>query len=284
MPLATPRLRDMICRHPPGTLTARPEKIVKRLWLVSAACLAYLGTSACSPSTESRPVTLFAAASTEPAMVRIIAGFEAETGIEVRAHFAASSALARQLALGATADLVLLANTAWMDDIARKGVIAPGSTVSLLSNSLVFVVPAAKARDGMRADEFTEGPFSMADPAHVPCGLYGRSALEAMGLWETFAPRLLPAVDARAALAIVEMGEADLGLVYASDAAASRRVEIIETVPVGAQPKIRYPLALTQRAGRDATRLYERLLAADSREIFLEAGFLSPDDDAGGGR
>jgi molybdate transport system substrate-binding protein len=86
----------------------------------------------------------------------------------------------------------------------------------------------------------------------VPVGRYARAALTWMGQWQALAPRLARADNVRAALLLVERGEAPLGIVYATDAAASAGVRVVGTFPAGSHEAITYPFALTRRAEGNA--------------------------------
>ena len=116
-----------------------------------------------------------------------------------------------------------------------------------------------------------EGQVAMADPSHVPAGRYAQAALEATGQWETIGPDAIRAGDVRAALAAVEAGVADRALVYASDAAASRRVRVLHRFPEAQTGPIRFEAALLREPGRG---LFERL--TERGEAWAAAGFLPP--------
>lgn len=200
-------------------------------------------------------VTVFAAASTRTALDEIAAGFEAETGHEVTLSFAGSSALARQIERAAPADIFISAHPDWMDHLEKAGLIEPASRVDLLGNRLVIVAhgSAAPVTIGPSMDlaaMLGEGRLAMALVEAVPAGIYGRAALEHFGLWDDVASRVAQADNVRGALALVALGEAPLGIVYATDAAAEPRVTAIGTFPEDSHPPIRYPAARV--AGRDS--------------------------------
>lgn len=224
-------------------------------------------------------VTVFAAASTKTALDRISAGFEAETGHEVTLSFAGSSALARQIERAAPADIFISAHPDWMDHLASAGLIDPASRLDLLGNRLVLVAhgDAAPVTIGPSMDlaaMLGEGRLAMALVEAVPAGIYGRAALERLGLWNEVAPRVAQADNVRAALALVALGEAPLGIVYATDAAAEHRVTAIGTFPEGSHPPIRYPAARV--AGRDsaaADAFFAHLSGPEARAAFEAEGF-----------
>lgn len=196
--------------------------------------------------------------------------------------FAASSALARQAMAGAPADLFVSADEEWMDALAARRLLRPGSRADLVGNRLVLVAPRASAtavtlRPGVNlAAALQGGRLAMADPASVPAGKYGRIALERLGAWRGVAGAVVRAENVRAALALVERGVAPLGIVYATDAAASRTVRVVAVFPAASHPPIRYPLALlTASRSADAAPFRTFLLSPRGRAIFARYGFTS---------
>lgn len=191
--------------------------------------------------------------------------------------FAASSALARQIAAGAAADLFVSADQAWMDDLARRGLLAAGTRADFLGNRLVVVqprgAPALDARVPL-SQALRSGRIALADPDSVPAGRYARAALERLGLWERIAPRVVRAENVRAALALVERGAARWGFVYATDARASAKVRAVRMMPESVHPPIRYPLArLKAAASPDAEPLRRFLLSGEGKAVFARFGF-----------
>ena len=186
--------------------------------------------------------------------------------------FAATSALARQIEQGAPADVFISADEDWADTLEKRGLLLAGSRSDLLSNALVLIT--AKGGKVRSLDTLGEGKLAMADPASVPAGKYARAALESLGQWPRLADRVVPAENVRAALALVETGEAALGIVYATDARASGKVDVVETFPESSHPPIRYPLALlasSKNAGAGAFRAF--LFSREAGRIFTAHGF-----------
>ena len=227
------------------------------------------------------PLTVFAAASLTDALHDAAAAWVREGHAAPRLSFGASSTLARQIEQGAPADLFASADTRWMDDVARHGLVAAGSRRDLLGNALVLVVPAARARHVTIAPGFDlaallgpGGRLAVADPAHVPAGLYARAALTRLGVWPGVAGRLAPAEDVRAALLLVERGEAPAGIVYATDATVAPGVAVAGTFPADSHPPIVYPFALTTRGDTAAGRAFLAFLDSPAaRAIFVRRGF-----------
>ncbi len=177
----------------------------------------------CGPGSGPEPaaVMVFAAASTTDVVGEAARRFEARSGVRVVCSFGGSSSLARQITAGAPADVYVSADQAWMDALESEALIEAGSRRDLMANELVLVAPAEVA---FEVDFAGAAPdvrrIAVGDPAHVPAGRYAREALEWLSWWPALEARLLPAQDVRAALRLVELGEADAGIVYATDAPA----------------------------------------------------------------
>ncbi len=239
---------------------------------LAAAAAALVGLSASAVSAE--PL-VFAAASTARAMDEVIVA----SGIDATLSYGPSGTLARQIAAGAPADLFLSANPKWMAFLVDQEVVEPAAVETLLSNTLVLIVPAgappldldpsdlAAQLDGER--------FAMADPATAPVGAYGQAALETLGLWATVAPHHVPTRNTLITVATVDRGEAVVGLVYRSDARDVPGVVIGAELPPDAHPPITYPIA-PLADGHDpegAAHLMSFIRTAEAKAIFERHGF-----------
>lgn len=189
-------------------------------------------------------ITVFAAASLTNAMQDIATQYKKEKNVDVVSSFASSSTLARQIEAGAPADLFISADQKWMDYAVDKKSIDTATRETLLGNSLVVVAPKASAQKDFTIDSKTNwtsllngGRTAVGDPEHVPAGIYAKEALQKLGAWDTTAPKLAPAEDVRGALALVERNEAPLGIVYGSDAVASKGVKVVATFPEDSHKK-----------------------------------------------
>jgi len=235
-------------------------------------------------STPPCVVTLFAAASTGPALEEITAAFRIEHGIEVQTNFAGSSTLAQQIATGAGADVFLSANETWVDFLEESALVAERK--DLLRNRLVIVVPM-EAPVGIRSPEDLLDPLvahvALAEPTAVPAGIYARQALESLGLWDEVKPKVVAAADVRRALAFVETGAAEAGIVYATDVVSSSAVVVAGEIDPELTDPICYPMALLAgAAGRtEVKRFYDYLNSPPAAELFRKHGFtmLTPERD-----
>ena len=233
-----------------------------------------------SESRRSRAITVFAAASTTDVLREAGRLFEAETGMKVVFSFDASSSLARQIREGAPADVFISADTNWMDEVIKAGEMQEATRATLLANSLVLIAPAGRPIkvEMTREFEFTSAlpdirRIAVGDPAHVPAGRYARQALESLGWWESLQPLLIPAMDVRAAQRLVELGEADLGIVYATHAKALLKASVVAIFPADLHAPIEYPLALCKDAATGAADFVNFLRSPRIRQLFEDAGF-----------
>lgn len=220
---------------------------------------------------------VFAAASLKNALDEIVSLSSSKPAIS----YAASSALARQIEAGAPAQVFISADLDWMDYLEQRGLIQPGTRRNLLRNRLVLVAPAdsslkTEIRPGFAlAAMLGSGRLATADPHSVPAGKYTKAALVKLGVWESVAGRLATAENVRAALAFVARGEAPLGSVYATDAAAEPRVRVVATFADGLHPPVVYPVALTSGApaAGPAADFVALLSSSAARTVFEKHGF-----------
>ncbi|WP_224815043.1 molybdate ABC transporter substrate-binding protein [Hasllibacter sp. MH4015] len=221
-------------------------------------------------------VTLFAAASLGGPLDQIAEAWERETGHDVTLVYAGSSALARQVESGAPADIVLLANAAWMDHLEAVGAVQPGTRRDLLTNRLVLIGswhrtdPVALADLGAALEG---GRLAIALSDAVPAGIYARAALEELGLWGPLRPQIIETDNVRAAQLLVAIGAARMGIVYATDPVDERRVAVLAHVPEELHPPIRYPIALTVAARPEASAFLAYLDTPLARATLSGAGF-----------
>jgi len=255
------------------------RRALKRVLL----CLALsVGPSVALAQPSPEPVTVFAAASLKNALDDVAKAFSAQTSIPVRASYAASSAIARQIEQGAPADVFISADTDWMDYLEQRRLIAPGARRDLLANHLALIAPAGSAvrlriAPGMplAAALGADGRLAMAGP-DVPAGRYAQAALTALKVWPSVQARLARGESVRATLAFVARGETPLGIVYDTDARIEPKVRIVGLFPDSSHPAIRYPAALVAASRNPSAPAFLAFLRGPrASAIFRRYGFIT---------
>ena len=223
----------------------------RRYLLAGALALGVVIIAECPPVwAQQKPVLVFAAASLKTALDKIVADRRQESGRQATVSYAASSTLAKQIENAAPADLFISADEDWMDYLQQRNLIDPKTRIDLLGNRLVLIAPKDSKATTTIAPGFPlaqllgGGKLAMADPNAVPAGKYGKAALTKLGFWGAVEQKVASAENVRAALLLVARGEAPLGIVYQTDAAAEPGVRIVAAFPPETHPPIVYPMAL----------------------------------------
>jgi molybdate transport system substrate-binding protein len=193
--------------------------------------------------------------------------------------------LAKQLEQAAPADLFISADTDWMDYVEKKDLIKKDTRVNLLGNKIVLIAPrdskvTVDVKQGFDLgkalidEKGASGKLSMGNVDSVPAGKYGKAALEKLGAWDGVKDKIAQADNVRAALLLVSRGEAALGIVYSTDAAAEPNVKIVGTFPENSHPPIIYPAAVIKDTkAADAVPFLEHLKSTKARPAFEKQGF-----------
>ncbi len=231
-------------------------------------------------------VTVFAAASLTNALQDIATQYQKGKDVQVVSSFASSSTLARQIEQGAPADLFISADQQWMDYAIDKQQIAKDTRYTLLGNELVLIAAKDAKPAKITLDKQTDwakllngGRLSVGDPDHVPAGIYAKEALQNLGAWTALEPKLARANNVRSAMALVERGEAPLGIVYGSDAVASDKVSVVAIFPEDSHKPVEYPMAIVKGHQTPAvSAFYSYLKSPEAAAIFKQYGF-SPVND-----
>jgi molybdate transport system substrate-binding protein len=260
-------------------LTPSLDRIRRRA--VSAAAVMMVGMLLAPSLARADELTMFAAASLTDVMKDISALWVKAGHVAPRLSFGSSSTLARQIEQGAPANLFASADELWADDLAKKGLLAADTRRSLLGNDLVIVVAADAPRhlvvDGKLDIAALLGPngrLATGDPAHVPVGIYAEQALHKLGLWDQVSSHLARTEDVRAALLLVERGEAPAGIVYATDAAVSKGVMIAGVFPADSHDPVSYPFAVTKAGDTPEARAFLAFLSGpEAKAAFVARGF-----------
>jgi len=232
-----------------------------------------------APGLRASEVLVFAAASLTEALRDIASDYQKQCGEKIVLNLAASSTLTRQIEEGASADIFFSADEAKMDVLENAGLIVAGTRRSRLSNSLVIVVscdsgPTINHPTDLATDKV--GRIALADPQMVPAGLYAKQYLEKHNLWTAVRSKVVPTENVRGALAAVESGNVEAGIVYKTDAAISRKVKIAYEVPPQDGPRIRYSVAALKdgKNQQSASRFLEYLGSDAALHVFERYGFI----------
>lgn len=244
--------------------------------LLSLLCALLLALPA-----RAEQITVFAAASLKAALDAVAEAYEAQSGKSVVLAYAGSSALARQIQQGAPAQVFLSANSDWMDLLQAEGLIAEETRHDLLGNRLALVAhgPAAPVDINASLDLAAllgAGRLAMALTEAVPAGIYGKQALQSLGLWDAIAHRVVQTDNVRAALALVSLGEATYGVTYETDARADPGVSLAGLFPEDSHDPITYPMAALRGQEALAAPFLDHLRGPEAARIFAEHGFAVP--------
>lgn len=229
------------------------------------------------------PLLVLAAASLTDVLPVVADLWQAAGGREVRFSFDATSRLAPQ-AVQASADVFFAADEQWMQWLVAEGAVRPDAVGSFFTNRLVVIAPGtAEEPQGL---EDISGVTTLALAGeNVPAGRYAREALEAAGMWEALAPRVVRAGSVRGALEWVARGEADAGVVYRTDAAVESGVRVVWEFPPTTHRPIRYPSAVLVMSPNPtaAASFLEFATGPEARRVFEEAGFAFVAEEGGEG-
>jgi molybdate transport system substrate-binding protein len=222
-------------------------------------------------------MTLSVAASLKDSIEEIESAYKRDhNNIDFDNNFGSSGTLASQIEQGAPADLFLSAAAKPMDDLQAKGLIVADTRRNLLRNTLVLVAPlGSKLHDFQELTDQSIRQIALGDPVSVPAGQYGKQTLLSLHLWDRLNTKFVLGKDVRQVLTYVETGNADAGLVYATDARSSTKVRVIATAPESAHDPIVYPVAVVKGSRNEpAARAFIDYLAGPAAQaIFQKHGF-----------
>ncbi|MEO0988561.1 MAG: molybdate ABC transporter substrate-binding protein [Cyanobacteria bacterium J06639_14] len=230
------------------------------------------------PSGESIALTVSVAASVQDAMQEVQVAYQAEApNVTVIYNFGSSGSLAQQVAQGAPVDVFLSASEQWMDELESTGQLAEGSRSNLLQNTMVLIAPKDNAhiRDFADLEADAIGKVAIGEPESVPAGSYAKEVLTTFNLFGLLQSKLVFGKDVRQVLSYVETGNVDAGLVYATDALVSDRVQVVAPAPADSYGAIVYPVAVVRESpNAEAAQAFVDFLASEAAaEIFEKSGF-----------
>lgn len=232
------------------------------------------------PSGETITLTISAAASLQDVLEKIDDQFQtANPSTQLVYNFGASGALQQQIEQGAPVDVFFSAAAKQMDALQEKDLIQPESRRDVVANALVLVAPQNSTLQITDLTALKDAPIehlAVGEFRSVPAGQYAQQAFEKLGLLESLQPKFIFSNNVRAVLAAVSSGNADVGMVYATDARLADPVQVLMTVPEDLHDPIRYPIAILKNTPHpEAAQAFLDFLAEDTaQQTFTELGFV----------
>ena len=243
---------------------------MKRGGLAAASVVSMLVS--CKPSPQT--LTVGAAISLKESMSSIAADYEKAHGKHLELVFGASGELASQMRRGAPFDLLCTAGD--------EPLLADDAEVrcTMARNTLVLVRRKGAPQPAPSWGSLAEAPpsfrLAIGLTPQVPAGVYAEQALHALGSWDTLHDKLVRGTNVRHVLDLVARGEADVGIVYATDVPIRSDVESLGEVPERARTKVAYPLYLARAASPESRALADYLCGPEAVRVLVAHGFLPP--------
>ena len=260
---------------------------MKKFWgmVMATAALLVTGCGSGTATNENPPTEIHvaAAASLTDAMKEISAEFEKENpNIKVVFNFGSSGALQQAIENGGGTDLFYSAAQKQMDALETAGALAEGTRKNLLENKVVLIVPNDSDKNISGFENLTAENIqhiALGEPKGVPVGQYSEEIFNNLGIWDAVQAKAVYGSDVRQVLAWVESGEADCGVVYATDAAISDKVKVVATAPENSHKPVIYPAAVIKDTKNlDAAKKFLDFTSTETaKKIFEKYGFRSID-------
>ncbi|MFW1429516.1 molybdate ABC transporter substrate-binding protein [Vibrio parahaemolyticus] len=242
------------------------------------ACLAAILSISFSTNAAT-DLKVYAASSMTNAIDEIAQDFKEKYDVTVTPVYGGSSSIARQIINGAPADVFISANTKWMDYLVDEGVIDGDNVTNLVRNSLVLIAPQSSSlavfnfADANAWEAALNGSrLALGNPTSVPAGMYAKESLTTLGVWKDIQTKVAPAKNVRLALALVERGEAPLGVVYKTDAQLTSKVKIVGEFASDTHAAIVYPAAVVSDS-TESRQFFQYLKSEDAKRVFAHYGF-----------
>ncbi|EHZ2781394.1 molybdate ABC transporter substrate-binding protein [Vibrio parahaemolyticus] len=242
------------------------------------ACLAAILSISFSTNAAT-DLKVYAASSMTNAIDEIAQDFKEKYDVTVTPVYGGSSSIARQIINGAPADVFISANTKWMDYLVDEGFIDGDSVTNLVRNSLVLIAPQSSSlavfnfADANAWEAALNGSrLALGNPTSVPAGMYAKESLTTLGVWKEIQTKVAPAKNVRLALALVERGEAPLGVVYKTDAQLTSKVKIVGEFASDTHAAIVYPAAVVNDS-TESRQFFQYLKSEDAKRVFAHYGF-----------
>ncbi|EGQ8413915.1 molybdate ABC transporter substrate-binding protein [Vibrio parahaemolyticus] len=248
-----------------------------KAWKTNACLAAILSIS--FSTNAATDLKVYAASSMTNAIDEIAQDFKEKYDVTVTPVYGGSSSIARQIINGAPADVFISANTKWMDYLVDEGVIDSDNVTNLVRNSLVLIAPQSSSlavfnfADANAWEAALNGSrLALGNPTSVPAGMYAKESLTTLGVWKEIQTKVAPAKNVRLALALVERGEAPLGVVYKTDAQLTNKVKIVGEFASDTHAAIVYPAAVVNDS-TESRQFFQYLKSEDAKRVFAHYGF-----------
>ncbi|EGR1547710.1 molybdate ABC transporter substrate-binding protein [Vibrio parahaemolyticus] len=248
-----------------------------KAWKTNACLAAILSIS--FSTNAATDLKVYAASSMTNAIDEIAQDFKEKYDVTVTPVYGGSSSIARQIINGAPADVFISANTKWMDYLVDEGVIDSDNVTNLVRNSLVLIAPQSSSlaafnfADANAWEAALNGSrLALGNPTSVPAGMYAKESLTTLGVWKEIQTKVAPAKNVRLALALVERGEAPVGVVYKTDAQLTSKVKIVGEFASDTHAVIVYPAAVVNDS-TESRQFFQYLKSEDAKRVFAHYGF-----------
>ncbi len=247
----------------------------------AAACAAVLIIAGAARA----DVAVSAAISLKPALEKAQPDLEKSLGEKITYNFGASGTLSGQILQGAPVDLFISSDRATADKLIAANAADKTTAIVIAGNALVLIVPKANAASPASPKSFADlpkaGKIAVGEPKAVPAGAYAKEVLTKLKLWDELdhAGKLVNGENVAQVLALVQRGEVDAGIVYATDAKnAADKVAVVATADPAMHSPIEYvSVIVSATKHRDAAvKLQQLLMAPAAQATFKDFGFTAP--------
>ena len=263
-----------------------------RYLLVICLIIFLLGMAGCSQQAKigktsnsiatAKPVilTISAAASLTEVMGELKTLYINEKpNVTINYNFGSSGALEQQIEQGAGADLFLSAATKQMDVLQKKGLILDETKINLLGNIIVLIVKSDSTLDVNDFKDLVSNKIkkvALGEPKTVSVGQYSEDIFTSLSMLDKIRLKAVYGNDVKEALAWVEAGNADVGVVYGTDAKASKKVKVVAVAGKELyKTQVVYPVAIIKASKNieDTKAFLKYLSSTKAKEVFVKYGF-----------
>jgi molybdate transport system substrate-binding protein len=254
------------------------KKITFAVFITLFAAAFVIGCVKQKPSNPEVELVISAAASLKDVTEELAEAYKKEASYaKLTFSYGGSGALQIQIEEGAPSDIFISAASRQMNNLAGKGLIF-GESKNLLVNKVTLIVPA-DSRAGIEsfADAATDKVkmIALGDPATVPAGQYAQEIFSGLGIADAVNKKANLASDVRQVLTWVELGEADCGVVYMTDAITTDKVKAVAVAEDGSHTPVIYPVGIIESSSKkeEAQKFVDFLFSHNAKLIFEKYGF-----------